>query len=114
VHLSGAGSCTITASQAGNANWNPAVAVAQTFTITAQPSPPPPLHKCKVPNVLGKTLGKAKSMLRQAHCRVGTVAHAYSRLKKKGIVIGQSRRPRRVFPNGTKVGLTVSRGRRRH
>jgi beta-lactam-binding protein with PASTA domain len=60
------------------------------------------------------TLGKAKSMLRQAHCRVGTVAHAYSRLKKKGIVIGQSRRPGRVVPNGTKVGLTVSRGRRRH
>jgi beta-lactam-binding protein with PASTA domain len=53
-------------------------------------------------------------MLRQAHCGVGTVAHAYSRLKKKGIVIGQSRRPGRVFPNGTKVGLTVSRGRRRH
>lgn len=33
VHLTGAGSCTITASQAGNANWNPASPVARTFTI---------------------------------------------------------------------------------
>ncbi len=33
VHLTGAGSCTITASQAGNATWNPAPNVAQTFPI---------------------------------------------------------------------------------
>jgi len=33
VHLTGAGSCTITASQAGDANYNPAPDVAQTFAI---------------------------------------------------------------------------------
>ena len=33
VHITGAGSCTITASQAGNANYNPAVPVDQTFSI---------------------------------------------------------------------------------
>jgi hypothetical protein len=35
VHLTGAGSCTITASQAGNATYNPAPDVPQTFTIAA-------------------------------------------------------------------------------
>jgi hypothetical protein len=33
VHITGAGSCTITASQAGDGNYNPAADVAQPFTI---------------------------------------------------------------------------------
>jgi len=33
VHITGGGSCTITASQDGNLNYNPATAVARTFTI---------------------------------------------------------------------------------
>src|SRR2546428_335734 len=33
VHIAGAGSCTITASQGGNPNYNPAAHVAQTFAI---------------------------------------------------------------------------------
>src|SRR5206468_2134925 len=33
VHISGIGSCTITASQGGDANYDPAPAVAQTFQI---------------------------------------------------------------------------------
>src|ERR1043166_7913098 len=33
VHITGVGSCTITASQAGDATFNPALAVAQTFAI---------------------------------------------------------------------------------
>jgi Putative Ig domain len=33
VHITGAGSCTITASQAGDANYNPAPDVARTFSI---------------------------------------------------------------------------------
>ena len=48
VHLTGAGSCTITASQAGNDNYNPAGDVAQSFnigkatsttTVTCSPAP---------------------------------------------------------------------------
>jgi predicted outer membrane repeat protein len=35
VHLTGMGSCTITASQSGDANYNAAPDVSQTFTITA-------------------------------------------------------------------------------
>jgi hypothetical protein len=33
VHITGAGSCAITASQAGDANYNPATSVTQSFTI---------------------------------------------------------------------------------
>src|SRR5205085_1042353 len=34
VHITGAGSCTITASQAGDAQYNPATDVPQTFSIS--------------------------------------------------------------------------------
>jgi len=41
------------------------------------------------------------------------VGRAYSRKRKKGIVISQSRRPGRVLPAGSKIDLVLSRGRRR-
>src|SRR5204863_8573893 len=40
IHLTGAGSCTITASQEGNANWNPATPVTRTFAIANNDSNP--------------------------------------------------------------------------
>ena len=40
VHIAGAGSCTITASQAGDGNYNAATPVPQTFTITTITAPP--------------------------------------------------------------------------
>jgi hypothetical protein len=109
VHVTGAGSCTITASQAGNANFNAATNVAQSFTISAAP---PPAKKCTVPKVVGKTLAAAKLALKAKHCVAGTVSRAYSRTIKKGKVVSQSRRAGRVLPAGTKVNLVVSRGRR--
>jgi chitinase len=42
VHLTGPGTCTITASQPGNSDWNAAAPVARSFSIAATPSPPPP------------------------------------------------------------------------
>jgi len=47
------------------------------------------------------------------HCRTGKVGYAFSRERKKGIVISQSRRPGRVLPARSKIDLIVSRGRRR-
>ena len=109
VHLTGAGTCTITASQAGNANYGPAVAVARTFLISRRAQP----RRCRVPNVVGKSLARAKTLLNQRHCRTGRVTKAFSRKRKKDIVIGQSRRPGRVLPADSKINLVVSRGRRR-
>jgi hypothetical protein len=109
VHLTAAGICTITASQAGNANFSAAPAVARSFTIGPRAVP----VRCRVPNVVGKTLARAKALLSQRRCRTGKVMRAYSRTRRKGVVIGQSRRPGRVLPAGSRVNLVVSRGRRR-
>ena len=107
VHLIGAGSCAITASQSGSANFNAAPPVARTFPITAgRPT-------CKIPKVVGRTLAKARVLIVQRHCRVGKVARAYSRVRKAGVVITQGKRAGRVVAAGTRIGLTVSRGRRR-
>jgi hypothetical protein len=102
VHLKATGSCTITASQGGDANYNAAESVSRSFAV----APPP----CKVPKVVGKTLDAAKRALKKAHCRTGKVSRAYSNTTKIGHVSSQSRRAGRVLPNNTKVSLVVSRG----
>jgi beta-lactam-binding protein with PASTA domain len=95
----------VTATQPGNANYNPAAAVSRRFAIARQ--------LCRVPKVVGKRLPSAKLAIAKGHCRTGKVGHAYSRKSKKGIVSSQSRRPGRVLPANSKVDLTVGRGRRR-
>jgi hypothetical protein len=104
VHLTGAGSCTVTASQPGDANFNPAPDVARTFSIARA--------TCRVPNIVGKRLASAKRTIARRHCRTGRVRYASAR-KGKGIVISQNRRPGRVLPAGSRINLIVSRGRRR-
>jgi hypothetical protein len=105
VRLTGTGTCTITASQAGDANYTAAAPVSRTLRILGA--------TCRVPNVVGKRLAAAKRLLVQRHCRTGKVGHAYSRKRKKGIVISQNRRPGKVLPARSKINLVVSRGRRR-
>jgi hypothetical protein len=105
VHLTSAGTCTLTASQAGNANFNAATSVARAFTVSRPP--------CAVPRVTGKTLASAKSTIARKHCRTGTVGYAFSNTTGKGRVISQSRRAGQVLAPGTKVNLVVSRGRKR-
>jgi hypothetical protein len=107
VHLVGAGSCTITASQSGSGNFNAATPVARTFAVSAaRPT-------CKVPKVVGRTLAKARVLIVQRHCRLGKVARIYSRVRKAGVVIMQGKRAGRVLAVGTRIGLTVSRGPKR-
>ena len=105
VHLTGAGSCRIMASQAGDTNYNAAPEVSRTFSIAPAP--------CTVPKVVGKRLASARLTIATRHCRTGKVGRAYSRWRKKGLVISQSRRPGRVLPANSKISLVVSRGRRR-
>ena len=52
VHLTGAGSCTITASQAGNGSYNPAPNVSQSFNILQKAA-------SVTPNAASKTYGDA-------------------------------------------------------
>jgi alpha-tubulin suppressor-like RCC1 family protein len=105
VHLTGVGSCTVTASQPGNGNYNAAANVLRSFSIARAP--------CMVPKVVGKQLAPAKLTITRRHCRAGKVGYVYSRKRKRGVVISQSRRPGRVLPARSKIDLIVSRGRRR-
>ena len=68
--------------------------------------------QCVVPHVRGKTLGAAKNALRRAHCGVGAIKTVRSATLATGKVISQSPVAGRVLAPGTKVKLTVSRGRR--
>jgi subtilisin family serine protease len=83
------------------------------------PRPPPPpvrppgLVRCVVPNVKGKTLRTARTVLTRRRCRLGRVTRAYSARVRRGKIVRQSRRPGARLPRGTRVNVVVSRGRRR-
>ncbi len=111
VHLTGTGTCTITASQAGDANFASAPDVSHSFTVKAQVLKP--AATCRVPKVVGKRLAAARLALKQRHCRTGKVGYAYSRKLKRGLVTSQSRRAGRVLRANSKINLVVSRGLRR-
>jgi beta-lactam-binding protein with PASTA domain len=66
-----------------------------------------------VPKVVGTPVASAKRTIAKRHCLTGKVGYVYSRKRKKGIVISQSRRPGKVLPARSKINLIVSRGRRR-
>ena len=68
---------------------------------------------CTVPRVVGKRVASARLTIAKRHCRTGRVGYLYSRKRKKGVVISQSRRPGRVLPARSKIDLVVSRGRGR-
>jgi beta-lactam-binding protein with PASTA domain len=63
--------------------------------------------------VFHKTLAKAKTKIRQHHCRVGKVTRKTSAQRLKGKVIKQSPRAGKRLANGRKVNLTVGKGGRR-
>jgi PASTA domain len=67
---------------------------------------------CKVPNVRGQTLPRAKHVVVRAHCRVGKIGRAYSKTVKRGRVISERPKPTTVLRSGGKVSLVLSRGRK--
>ena len=67
---------------------------------------------CRVPNVLGKKLGVAKSSITKAHCSVGRVKRQASKKVKRNRVVSQRPHAGATLPNLSKVNLVVSKGRR--
>lgn len=97
----------------GTATCTVALSADTTVTATfAVPTKPPPVQSCSVPNVKGKALGAARSAIAASHCAVGTVAKAYSSKVKKGRVISQRPAPGTTLAEGSKVNLTVSKGKK--
>jgi glucose/arabinose dehydrogenase len=70
-----------------------------------------PTPRCRVPRVVGLRLATARTRIRRANCRVGRVRQQRSS-RARGRVVAQSPRPGARRVRGTRVHLTVSRGRR--
>ena len=68
---------------------------------------------CAVQDVRRSTFLVAKRTLARAHCRVGKIRRTYSKSFVRGRVISQKPGPYTVLPNGGRVNLVVSRGRKR-
>jgi hypothetical protein len=71
------------------------------------------LGLCRPPKLRGKALPDARRAIARANCRLGKVRRAYSKRAKRGRVISQRPKPGTALPNGGKVNLVVSRGRKR-
>ena len=101
VHLTRVGTCTIVASQPGNADYKAAKSASQSFEV-GKPS-------CSVPRLVGKTLTAAKRALAQNGCGVGPIRYQHAAAAKRGRVVAQGRPAGRHLRSGTKVGLVVGR-----
>jgi beta-lactam-binding protein with PASTA domain len=66
-----------------------------------------------VPNVIGKTLPRARARIKARHCRVGKVTYTRSTKRKKGHVIRERPRAGARLGNNAKVALWVGRGPKR-
>jgi hypothetical protein len=69
---------------------------------------PPPV-RCRVPRVIGQTIGRARRSIRVRHCRVGRVRYTRS-TRPRGKVVSQKPRAGRRLARGSPVNLVVSRG----
>ena len=78
------------------------------FAIARYVSP-----SCRVPNVRGKKLARAKSTIRKARCSVGKITRKPSKRSKKGRVLSQRPKAGLTLAVGGKVNLVVGKGRRR-
>jgi len=87
-------SCTVTPRGAGT-------------TVTATFAEP----DCVVPSLRGKGLVTAERLVADAHCRTGTIARKYSRVRKGRVLAQHPSAGTRLAYHST-VGLVVSRGRR--
>ena len=68
---------------------------------------------CTVPRLRALTLIGAKRLLVKRGCRLGRITRAYSRRVPRGRVIAQKRIPGLRLSRGAKVGVVISRGRKR-
>jgi hypothetical protein len=66
---------------------------------------------CIVPRLKRTTLPTAKRRIRRAHCSPGKTTRRYSTIKK-GRVVSQRPRPAKRLPNGAKVKVVISKGKR--
>jgi glucodextranase-like protein/PASTA domain-containing protein len=69
--------------------------------------------RCVVPKLRGKSLAKAKKLLRHAHCRLGKVSRKATERVKPGRVVTTRFKPGSRHRAGTRVRVTVAQAVRR-
>lgn len=69
-------------------------------------------NNCVVPKLRGKTLSKARKTLKASYCRTGRISGLFSNRVARGHVISTATPLGDRLPDGTKVDLAVSRGKR--
>ncbi|HEU4739468.1 MAG TPA: IPT/TIG domain-containing protein [Solirubrobacterales bacterium] len=62
---------------------------------------------CVVPAIKGKTLGKAKSLLRRRGCKLGHVKKVQAPAKKEGKVLKQTPRAGKILAPGARVRINL-------
>jgi subtilisin family serine protease len=87
-------------------NWSQTVVLGP-FVITSVPP------VCTVPRLRGLTLIGSKRLLVKRGCDLGRITRAYSGRVRRGRVIAQKRTPGLRLRRGAKIGVVLSRGRRR-
>jgi hypothetical protein len=70
---------------------------------------PGPGAQCRVPDVRGSTLSRARLELERMDCRVGRVIYTHSALIPRGRVVSQFPVPGRRLPFLARVNLEISR-----
>lgn len=74
-------------------------------------NPPEPGEACIVPKLAGKRLGRAKALLRAAHCSVGKVQKPRHKMGRRlgALVVKSSNPPSGTdLPNGSAVNLRLA------
>lgn len=81
-----------------------------TYTESPQavvPQPEPLRVTCTVPNLIGKTLKKARKRLEKADCGLGRVRKASGATARSSHVVQQSPKPGKVLAKGSKVNVKL-------
>jgi hypothetical protein len=65
--------------------------------------------ECVVPNIVGKQLASARTMLARGHCKLGRVAHHKRHGHKRGTVVSQSAKAGQRLPAGARINVVVAK-----
>jgi PKD repeat protein len=95
------GSMTVTLTVTDNSGS--VATVQQTVTVTAASV------GCDAPNLIGKNLTRARTLLISHHCSLGAVHRKHRAHGRRGRVIKQSVKPGSQLPSGSKIGVTIKR-----
>lgn len=90
------------------AGSNHAVQVTDANTNVYNLTETPPLTTCTVLKLTGKTVAKARSLLKKAACTLGKI-HGPKSHRSRRHIVKQSRKPNRDEPAGTKVNITLGK-----